>query len=282
VNDGYVIRRMQREELDLVVEWAAAEGWNPGLHDAEAFYATDPSGFFVGLLDGELIASISAVRYGPGFIFVGYYIVRPAHRGKGYGLRLWTHAMERLGDTLSGLDAVLAQAANYARSGFEVAYHNHRYQGLATSPAASDHRIAPCEASDIDAVIAYDRAMFPEARRTFIEHWARQPDSHTLLLKDGGTVTGYGTVRPSQDGYRIGPLFADDARRAESLFDALVGRVPEAAPVCIDVPQPNAPALDIVRRRHMTPMFETARMYRGGTPDIDVQRIFGVTSLELG
>jgi hypothetical protein len=32
----------------------------------------------------------------------------------------------------------------------------------------------------------------------------------------------------------------------------------------------------------MTPMFETARMYRGGAPSVDVGRVLGVTSLELG
>jgi hypothetical protein len=28
------IRRMTRGELDTLVEWAAREGWNPGLDDA--------------------------------------------------------------------------------------------------------------------------------------------------------------------------------------------------------------------------------------------------------
>jgi hypothetical protein len=30
-------RPLSREELDEVIEWAAAEGWNPGRHDAAAF-----------------------------------------------------------------------------------------------------------------------------------------------------------------------------------------------------------------------------------------------------
>ena len=29
------IRPLTREEFDVAVEWAAAEGWNPGLHDTE-------------------------------------------------------------------------------------------------------------------------------------------------------------------------------------------------------------------------------------------------------
>jgi hypothetical protein len=32
----------------------------------------------------------------------------------------------------------------------------------------------------------------------------------------------------------------------------------------------------------MTPMFETARMYRGRAPDLPLDRIFGITTFELG
>jgi hypothetical protein len=32
----------------------------------------------------------------------------------------------------------------------------------------------------------------------------------------------------------------------------------------------------------MTPVFETARMYKNGRPEIGLERCFGVTSFELG
>jgi len=84
-----IIRRMTKDELVLALDWAADEGWNPGLFDAETFHAADPDGFLLGELDGEPIGSVSAVRYGMEFGFLGFYIVKPAYRGQGYGLRLW-------------------------------------------------------------------------------------------------------------------------------------------------------------------------------------------------
>ena len=42
------VRRMSEADLELALDWAAAEGWNPGLHDAHCFYAADPEGFFLG------------------------------------------------------------------------------------------------------------------------------------------------------------------------------------------------------------------------------------------
>ncbi len=79
---NYEIRTMTRPEFDTAIEWAAAEGWNPGLHDAATFHGADPDGFLVGLIDGEPIASIFAVKYGATFAFIGGYIVKPEWRGR--------------------------------------------------------------------------------------------------------------------------------------------------------------------------------------------------------
>ena len=52
------VRRMTRNELDTAIAWARAEGWNPGLYEADSFYATDSNGFFMGEVDGEPVGSI--------------------------------------------------------------------------------------------------------------------------------------------------------------------------------------------------------------------------------
>ena len=51
------MRRMTEADLKLALDWAAAEGWNPGLDDAHCFYAADPQGFFLGELDGARSAA---------------------------------------------------------------------------------------------------------------------------------------------------------------------------------------------------------------------------------
>lgn len=54
--ENYHIKVMSKQDLATAVDWAAAEGWNPGLHDIESFYAADPNGFLMGFLGDEAIA----------------------------------------------------------------------------------------------------------------------------------------------------------------------------------------------------------------------------------
>jgi hypothetical protein len=83
------VERMTRDDLALALEWAAKEGWNPGVGDVEAFLAADPGGFFVLKVDGQSVATLAAVRYGERFGFLGLYITAPGMRGRGYGVAVW-------------------------------------------------------------------------------------------------------------------------------------------------------------------------------------------------
>lgn len=279
--DSCTIRSMRREEIDLAIEWAASEGWNPGLHDAVPFHAADPEGFLIGELKGEPIATISAIRYGTGFGFLGFYIVSPAYRGKGYGLRIWDAAMARLAGRNIGLDGVVEQQGNYRKSGFSLAYRNVRYEG---KPDNGDARPETIDLAEVPfAVVAdYDAAFFPDDRRGFLKSWLSQPGVRSRGVMREGSLAGFGAIRPCRSGYKIGPLFADDAGLAEDLFLALQANLPAAAPIYLDVPEVNGDAVALARRHGMRVVFETARMYTGEFPDLPLPRLFGVTSFELG
>jgi len=281
-HNGYTIRPMTRPEIDLAVEWAAAEGWNPGLHDAGSFHAADPEGFLVGLLDGEPVATISGVRYGQDFGFIGFYIVKPTYRGQGYGLRIWNAAMQRLAGRTVGLDGVVAQQDNYRKSGFALAWNNARYEGVGGGARSADDAIVPLATVPFEALDAYDQAFFPDDRRAFLRAWIGQPGAAALGLVQDGRLAGYGVLRPCRSGFKIGPLFADDPQLAERLFVALKALAPQGAPLFVDIPVPHGAALELVQRHDMTQGFETARMYTGVAPEVPMDRLYGVTSFELG
>ncbi|MYN02633.1 GNAT family N-acetyltransferase [Pseudoduganella sp. DS3] len=276
------IRAMALAELEMVLDWAAAEGWNPGWQDAASFYAADPGGFLLGLVEGEPVASIFAVQYGEDFGFIGGYIVRPGWRGQGHGMAVWRAGMARLAGRNVGLDGVPAQQANYARSGFNLAHRNVRYEGQGSGLPADD-RVLPLAAPDFDAVVDYDRAFFPAARERFMRHWLAQEGSIVLGVRDGpGTLLGYAVLRPCRAGFKVGPLCAESPAVADELLHALRGRVPQGAPIYLDVPEPNSAALALAAQHGMRPCFETARMYTGPAPQLPLSRQYGITSFELG
>ncbi|MEM8502134.1 MAG: GNAT family N-acetyltransferase [Cyanobacteria bacterium P01_D01_bin.1] len=284
---AYEIRAMSRDELVQVVGWAAAEGWNPGLCDVECFYAADPNGFLIGLLDGEPIASISAVKYGTDFGFIGFYMVRPDFRGKGYGLRIWRAGLARLEARNVGLDGVIEQQSNYAKSGFAIAHRNIRYEGIGTAECDDRSRIDAASLVDLVSlptaiVNEYDQEIFLEQRSAFLDCWIQSSDHQALGIMHNQKIAGYGVLRPCQQGYKIGPLFADSPKLAEDLFLALKEQVKAGSPFYLDVPGNNSAAVALAQKYQMTSVFETARMYNRGAPPLPLGRIYGITTFELG
>jgi len=280
----YHVRTMRREELDFAVDLAAAEGWNPGLHDAAAFFSVDAGGFLVGLLDDEPIGCISAVRYGDGFGFLGFYIVVESYRGRGYGLQLWNSALQQFGARNVGLDGVQAQQDNYRKSGFKLAYSNIRYAWDGPEPCVAVRfpNIVAIDNVAAGSIARYDRLVFPAQRQAFLDAWLKSPGSAALAWQEGQALRGYGVIRPCREGWKVGPLFADDEAIASSLLLALAEKARGGGPVYLDVPEPNAAAMRLAAGLGMQEVFGTARMYSRQTPDIALQKIFGVTTFELG
>jgi predicted N-acetyltransferase YhbS len=276
-------RTLRRDEMALVIEMAAREGWNPGLHDGDAFYAADPDGFLVAESAGRILGCISAVAYGEDFGFIGLFIVAPEWRGQGIGSFLWKAGMARLSGRVVGLDGVPAQQDYYRRKGFELAWQNARFSGLAQPAAqAPDARIAPLGTLDFAALCADDRRVFPAPREAFWRAWLAMPGACALAWTEQGRLAGWGLIRPCREGYKIGPLVADRPDIAGALYDALSQQVSAGSAVFLDIALPNRDALELVQKRGLQRVFETARMYRGSAPACEIGRVYGVTSFELG
>ena len=285
MEDSLQIREMRSDEIGLAIDWAAQEGWNPGLDDLASFAAADSQGFLIGLIDDKPAAVISAVRYGSGFAFVGCYIVAPQFRGRGYGWAIWQAAMHRLDGRNIGLDGVVAQQENYRRCGFRLAHRNIRFAGKAgrvsaTLPASVS--IETIQSQALASIDRYDRDFFADDRSAFLRAWIAQPRAIGQVVKQAGAIVGYGLLRPCRNGYKIGPLFADAPEFAEMLFARLGEAVPVGSDVYLDVPATNREAVSLAERHGLTPVFETARMYTRGEPDISIVRTYGITTFELG
>ena len=290
MNTELVIRGMTRAEVDVLIDWAALEGWNPGLHDAAIFWAHDPDAFIAAELRGELIGGGAITAYGDEFGFMGFFIVRPEFRGHGYGNALWLARRDRLrarlrpGATL-GMDGAFEMEPYYARGGFVRSHRDIRFSSEIPSgqiaPASDGGGLVPLRDVDFDDILAYDRACFPAMREAFLRAWVNQPDALALAYRREGRLVGYGVVRRCRSGCKIGPLFADDLAAATALYQGLA-RFAAGGPLFLDVPENNPAALALAQNKGMKEVFGCARMYLGVPPAIADARVFGVTTFELG
>jgi hypothetical protein len=279
------IREMTRAELDRVMEWAADEGWNPGLNDAQIFWDTDPQGFVAVELGGELIGGGSIVSYDGRFGFMGLFIIRPDQRHQGLGKRLWFHRRDRLISRLRtgaviGMDGVFNMQGFYSRGGFVLCNRDLRFAGIGAA-ARFDESLVDLGGVSFAEISRYDAAHFPAPRERFLKAWIAQPGSRALGVAQDGALRGYGVIRVCRQGYKIGPLFAADGKTADALFRGLAD-IASRRPIFIDVPENNPEALALAERHGMREVFGCARMYYGRPPVLPYNEIFGVTTFELG
>ena len=274
-------RHMGVSDLEIVLGWAAEEGWNPGLDDAQAFHAADPDGFFLAEEDGTPVAAISVVDHAPDFAFLGLYLCRPTHRGRGIGHALWRDAIDHAGARTIGLDGVPEQQSNYARSGFEHAGRTTRHTGR-VSGRRSD-RIRPAQASDVPALVELEARASGWAKPSYMAAWFAGAETRsTHVLTVGATIAGAATVRRCRSGAKVGPVIADDDATAIELLRHVAALVDTT--VTLDVPQQAAAFAATCEAAGLVPGFHTARMYRGEAryPRIGGPVLYAVTSLELG
>src|SRR5262249_13967742 len=118
---------------------------------------------------------------------------------------------------------------------------------------------------------------------TFLRAWLAMPESVALGCLREGHLAGFGVAHRSTEGFKIGPLFADDLAAAEVLLRGLTTEM-GGGTFFLDAPDgaEHPAAARLVGRFGMTEVCRTARMYTGGRPRLDAARVFGITSLELG
>jgi GNAT superfamily N-acetyltransferase len=285
-----MIRNMTRPEVDELVTWAAREGWNPGRHDAEVFWATDPDAFIAADLDGELIGGGAITAYQGEFGFMGFFIVRPEFRGQGLGNRLWHARRERLiarlrpGATI-GMDGVFNMQAYYAKGGFVFSHRDIRFRAeipdQPPTPPPGRRRASPPGPGAFRSGPRLRPHLLPRPPPDLpgrLDQPTRRPRPRlpprwpTERLRRDPPVW-----RRLQDR----PPVRRRCLRRQALYAHLAGFA-AGGPLFLDTPENNPAALALARQEEMVEVFGCARMYLGPTPDLAHSRIFGVTTFELG
>ena len=274
------ITTMSTEELETVLDWAAEEGWNPGIADAGAFHTVDPNGFFLARLDDVPVAAISVVNHGSEDAFLGLYICRPEWRGKGIGLTIWNHALEHAGTRSIGLDGVPAQEGNYRASDFVRTGASLRHEGRL--PARAMLGVRAATSGDTSALIELDTRACGFARPEFLRAWVSRNDHMraSRVRAQDGRIEGFATWRACRAGTKIGPIITPDSISALELIADIANLRPNG-PLIIDVPEANVALCTELEAEGFIVTFATARMYRGRPPTTG-PTLQAIATMELG
>ncbi len=281
----FEFRQLDHRQVETLVGWAREEGWDPGVHDAEIFSSVFPDAFYGYFLDGRMIGGGSLVSYNGEFGFMGFFIVIPEYRNAGIGRSLWYKRRDTLLGRLRkgsgiGMDGVVAMQPFYQRGGFSIAFRDER-RARAGSEFPRHEAISGIATSELDAISAYDRECFGFDRRTFLERWLFDSASTSFRYDAGEKLSGYTVLRRTGKGFKIGPLFADSIDIARELYKACMSSAP-GCNVYLDIPMKNTAAVSLAEEFGAEYVFECARMYYGPEPVCRLDKVFGITTFELG
>ena len=232
---NFAVRVASVGDLNIPTRLGVMEDWHLGCNDLVSFHTFDPSGFFVGELDGEIISHINAVKYPSHSSFIGAFVVLKEHRGKGYGKQTWDVAWESLDKRYTiGLDATNKNmVAKYESHGFRPVWNTlmvsldlqkiiDKISGVESQPGIS---LKPIKSVDVEKLLVYDTSVFGTPRQSFIEKWINNPGNvGWAAVNEKEDVTGYAVVRQiiADKGADIqlgmAPLYADDDQIARALL----------------------------------------------------------------
>lgn len=141
--------------------------------------------------------------------------------------------------------------------------------------------VVELDRSTLDKVCVLDAELLGADRSPFVRRWLGVSGIRPAALVRESRLSAFAALHPAQVGYKIGPVYADDASDAERVIAHLMASV-EGEVVQLDVPETNESGVAIARAAGLAEAFGCARMYLGGVPRVDTDRIFGVSSFEFG
>ena len=170
--------------------------------------------------------------------------------------------------------------AFYKCGGFEFSHRELRFEWIGKASHPSD-RVIELSQVPFKKIHCYDTAHFPTDRKNFLKEWISQPESLAVGILNDDKLAGYGLIRMCLEGFKIGPLFADNYEYATDIFNALTNHA-KGETYYIDTPEDNVNAMKLIHDNKLTEVFGCARMYYGDAPDLPHENIYGITTFELG
>ena len=141
-DDGFLVRRMRKDEERQVIKWFGLLEAMPGdlelamdLRENHAIVCS----FYAGELNGKMVASLVLTSIADDLKYIGAVYVAEQHRGLGFARRIinTAHDIKNWNGTIV-LDAYQHLVSMYEKFGYTSAYKITTYEGPVSSNATRD------------------------------------------------------------------------------------------------------------------------------------------------
>ena len=217
-----VLRDMTQDDLHAAIELSQEQSWPHRAEDWELFYELGEG--IVAEIDGRVVGTIMAWRFGETYATLGMVIVTGEVQGRGIGRKLMEAMLTRLEGCNVVLNATQEGLPLYASMGFVPCGVVRQHQGPApTMPLAElqpGERLRPLGGADEQLPELYSRASGMERGEVF-EALAR--DSSAVVLSRDLEPVGFALLRRFGRGRAIAPIVAPDLAGAKVLITHWLG-----------------------------------------------------------
>jgi ribosomal protein S18 acetylase RimI-like enzyme len=281
-----MFRKMEWTDIPSGLSLCRSAGWNQRSRDWEIFLKLDPQGNRVCVNDeGNVIGTVTTIRYGNHFAWIGMVLVDPNHQRKGIGFGLLEESMQVLkNENCIKLDATPAGRQVYVKLGFEDEYELSRMsassihnQHLVSHPTA-----AALTSDDFERVRSLDLKVFGADRMMLLSQMLDGAPELAFQVTEDDHLKGYCFGRPGYRYTHIGPVVATSVEVAKDVVSAALKHVGNK-PVILDVPHHDESWLDWLKSLGFSVLRPFIRMYRGNNqwPGIP-QNQFAILGPEFG
>lgn len=252
---------MREEELPYLFEWAASQKWRSEPEHIACLFKTERDGFFIAYVDEQPVGMVLAVRAGESFGVISNLFVLQEFRSRGFGIRLFEHALEYLKGRMLFLDSVIGTEEMYARYGFEAQYDVSCHVFQTGSTTLPESNIKVVRHMEIDRVLAFDAEASGLDRRDYMRCLLGSEKMVFRAVEDGEGLSSYGLRFEYADGHKV-ILASRDINEAVTLFFELIVNIRLHTPIYLSATDNEPMVLAIIALLKMQRVSKNVRMIR--------------------
>lgn len=237
--------------------------WNQLESDWQVFLQHSPEACMVATYEGQIVGTVTTIRYQDSFSWIGMVLVDPDFRRQGIGQELLQKALQLLqSEETVKLDATPQGREVYLKLNFVDEYPLSRMNRIAAQELFYPTTARAIQKEDLPLLIKFDSKIFG-ANRSSLLHcmWENAPE-FAFLIEDGIEIKGYVMGRYGHDFIHIGPVLAENIGIARDLLTAVLNKC-AGSPVIIDVLHDEHEWISWLGEIGFTEQRNFIRMFRG-------------------